>query len=80
MPMRDIPCREIVEIVTDYIEGVMPARLRKRFEAHLAGCPGCQTYVEQMREVIARTGKLREEDVPPEVMERLLGTFRGWKR
>jgi anti-sigma factor RsiW len=77
--MRQIPCREIVEIVTDYIEGVMPARLRRRFDAHLAGCPGCDTYVEQMRQVIALTGMLREEDFAPEAMDRLLVAFRDWQ-
>jgi anti-sigma factor RsiW len=77
--MRDTPCREIVEIVTDYLEGVMPARLRRRFDAHLARCHGCDTYVEQMRQVIALTGVLREEDVAPEAMDRLLVAFRGWQ-
>jgi anti-sigma factor RsiW len=77
--MKDISCQQIVEIVTDYLEGVMPGRLRKRFEAHLAGCDGCDTYLEQMREVIALTGRLRDEDVPPEAMDRLLVAFRGWQ-
>jgi anti-sigma factor RsiW len=78
--MRDIACQEIVELVTDYLEGAMPARLRRRFEAHLGRCPGCETYLEQMRQAIALTGALREEDVAPEVMDRLLATFRGWQR
>jgi anti-sigma factor RsiW len=77
--MRDMPCQQIVEMVTDYLEGVMRGRLRKRFEAHLAGCDGCDTYLEHMRQVIALTGRLREEEVPAEAMDRLLVAFRGWQ-
>ena len=73
-------CRELVELVTDYLENALPADERQRFEEHLAICPGCVTYVEQIRQTVAATGTLREESLPPGVRDELLATFRGWKR
>jgi len=72
-------CKEVVEIVSDYLEDALSARDRARFEAHLAGCAGCTTYVEQMREIIRLTGMLTEEQVPTEHRERLRQAFRDWK-
>lgn len=77
-PHDEIPCIEIVELVTAYLEGALPAVDRDRFEAHLLGCPDCREYVDQMRETIARTGSLTEEDVPPDTMARLRAAFRDW--
>jgi anti-sigma factor RsiW len=73
-------CKELVELVTDYLEDAMPPEERQRFEEHLAICPGCVTYVQQMRQTVVTTGALREESVPPEAREALLGAFRDWKR
>ena len=77
---RGLACVELVELITDYLEGELPARDRRRFEAHLTACDGCDTYLEQMRQTISVTGRLREDDVPPELEERLLVAFEGWKR
>ena len=55
----DLPCQELVELVTDYLEGRLPTTHRLRFEAHLAGCRGCRTNPEQMRQTISRTGQAR---------------------
>jgi anti-sigma factor RsiW len=76
----ELHCRELVELVTDYLEGALPGPDRERFERHLAGCRGCDTYLAQMRHVIRATGRLREEDLPGEVRARLLQAFRDWKR
>jgi anti-sigma factor RsiW len=76
---QPLACIELVELMTDYLEGELPARDRRRFEAHLTGCDGCDAYLEQMRQTIALTGRLRVEDVPPELEERLLLAFQGWK-
>ena len=72
----DLPCHELVEIVTEYLDGTLPASERLRFEQHLVICPGCTTYVEQMRTTIRLTGRLRERDVPAALLE----AFRDWKR
>lgn len=77
---EELSCRELVEIVTDYLEGALPDSERARFDDHLRGCPGCSTYVDQMRETIRLTGRLGEEDVPEHAREALLRAFRGWTR
>lgn len=78
-PTGSMTCRELVELVTDYLEGALPAHERVRFEQHLVFCPGCVYYVEQMRETIDRLGELRQESVPPEAERDLLQAFREWK-
>lgn len=75
----DLACREIVELVTDYLESRLPEEDRTRFELHLVFCDACRTYVRQMRQVLAATGKLSEESVPDDVKQSLLQAFRGWK-
>ena len=79
MIVRDLICRELVEIVTDYLEGRLPPHDLLRFEEHLLICSGCASYVEQMRETIRLTGALREEDVLAPAREELLEAFRHWK-
>jgi anti-sigma factor RsiW len=76
----DLTCKELVEIVTDYLEGRLPARDRVRFEEHLKVCPGCTTYLEHMRETIVFVGALGENYVPRPAQEALLRAFRDWKR
>jgi anti-sigma factor RsiW len=72
-------CRELVQVITDYLEGSLSRRDRRRFERHIRGCDGCTTYVEQMRETIRLTGVLGEDDLAPEAREELLAVFRDWK-
>jgi anti-sigma factor RsiW len=79
-PNEDLPCQELVELVTDYLEGRLAPTEQRRFEAHLALCPGCRTYLEQMRQTVRALGKLSEESIDPEARERLLGVFRAWRR
>lgn len=73
-------CKEFVELVTEYLERTMPAEDRSRFEEHLALCPGCKTYVEQMRQTMALLGQIPEESIPPDAERDLLRAFRDWKR
>lgn len=73
-----IPCREMVELITDYLEGALPRRERRAFEAHLVGCPHCSEYLAQMRETIALTGRLREEDLTPAMREDFEAVFASW--
>jgi anti-sigma factor RsiW len=75
---REMACQELVELVTSYLEGSLSRRDRRRFEAHISHCEHCTAYVEQMRLVVRATGRLTEEDVPPEAREELLAAFRGW--
>ena len=80
MTVPEMTCKELVEVVTDYLEGRMPAEQRLLLEEHLAFCDWCQTYLEQMRATIRLTGNLREDDLEPEAREALLGVFRDWRR
>ena len=77
MAYEDVPCQDIVVLVTDYLEGALPQDRAAAVERHLVMCDGCAVYLEQMRETIRITGTLRQEDVPDEVMDVLLGAFRG---
>jgi len=75
----EIDCDELVEVVTDYLEGTLDADTRRRFTEHLELCDGCDTYVEQMRETVRVTGTLAEDDLQPDMRDKLLAAFRGWK-
>jgi anti-sigma factor RsiW len=74
----DISCRELVEVITDYLEGAMTQEQRARFEAHLDGCEGCTRVVEQFRTTVALTGRLREEHLSDAERKALLAVFRSW--
>ena len=72
-------CKELVELVTEYLEGTLPLEQRTRFEEHLAVCGGCRTYLVQMRETIHLTGTLSEDDLSQQAQDELLHAFRDWK-
>jgi len=76
----DLTCRELVELVTDYLEGWLPAPQQLRFEAHLAKCIDCRNYLVQMRLTIKLAGKLTEESITPQARDDLLGVFRNWRK
>ncbi len=76
---RDIVCQEAVELVTDYLEGTLPRRSRRRFEAHLRACPNCSAYVEQIRATIELTGTIEPEDLSPEAKADLTELYRRWR-
>lgn len=78
MSDRTQTCHEVIEIITDYLEGALPANDRRRVEEHLAICDGCTTYLEQMRETIRLTGMLTEEQIPEDQKQRLVEAFRTW--
>ncbi|MCU0307582.1 MAG: zf-HC2 domain-containing protein [Thermoleophilia bacterium] len=75
-PADDLPCIELVEMVTDYLEGALTPEARGRLEAHLEICGGCEAYVEQIRATIAAAGRTGEGSPPPEVRAWLLERFR----
>ncbi len=80
MATEALTCQELVELVTDYLEGALAPRERVRFEAHLAACGGCRAYVEQMRITIRALGRLSEQDMDTRLREPLLQAFRDWKQ
>jgi anti-sigma factor RsiW len=78
-PENDIACRELVELLTDYLEGALPPAERARLEHHLGGCDGCSAYLEQIRTVIRLAGRLTEQTIPVEGRDELMQVFRAWK-
>jgi anti-sigma factor RsiW len=76
---RELACREIVKLVTAYLEDALVPADRERFEEHLVFCDGCDRYLDQMRQMIEVTGRLDGGKLPPALEERLLDAFRGWR-
>lgn len=74
-----LTCREMVELVTDYLEGRLDDADRARFEAHIAECDACTLYIEQMRMTIAALGHIPPETISPRAEQELLETFRDWR-
>jgi anti-sigma factor RsiW len=76
---QPLVCQQMVELITDYLEEAMPRSLRRRFEAHLAGCEHCSEYLEQMRTTIRLSGRLRAEDLSPQMSEEFAAIYRRWQ-
>lgn len=75
----ELTCRELVELVTEWLEGTLPAPEQARFELHLAGCRHCRAYLRQIEDIIRLAGRLSERCLPAEARDALLRAFRGWK-
>ena len=76
---QDVTCQELVELVTDYLEGALSDEMRSRVDAHLATCPFCQIYLDQMLQTVRAVGRLPEEAISPEALDTLLAHFRQWR-
>jgi anti-sigma factor RsiW len=75
----DLPCQEVVELVTDYLEGALTPTDTLRFETHLAGCPNCTEYLAQIRETIRLAGRLTPDDLTPDMRSDLTDLYRRWR-
>jgi len=77
---REVICQEWTELITDYLEGVLPRRLVKAIDRHLAACPHCTEYLAQMRRTISVTGELpADTDVPDELLDALQQAFEDYR-
>lgn len=76
---HDLVCQEMVELVTEYLEGTLSRSDRRRFEAHLRGCPNCTAYLEQMRATIRAMGRLEPDDLSPEAREDMVALYHTWR-
>ena len=72
-----ISCQEVVEVITDYLEGKLAPEDVAIFEAHLAICDGCQYYLDQIRITIATVGRIEDEAVPAGLRDTVLAAFRS---
>jgi len=78
--VREISCQELVELVTDYLEGALSAEDGRRFDSHIVACDGCRAYLEQIRVTVALAGRLTPEQLDPDAEAALLQAFRDWHR
>ena len=76
---ESLVCQQAVELVTDYLEGALTRADRRRFEAHLAGCPHCTEYLAQMRATIRLSGRITPDDLSPQMAEEFIGLYRQWR-
>jgi anti-sigma factor RsiW len=78
MNADEIICIQLVELVTDYLDGVLDPDVRAKFDAHLLECDGCVNYLEQFRSTISTLGRVPSDQLDESFRGRLLDTFRGW--
>ena len=76
---KDLVCQRAVELVTDYLDGALSRRDRRRFESHLRACPNCRAYLEQIQMTIRLTGSVESEDLTPEAQDDLKELYRRWR-
>ena len=79
MTTPTLTCQELVELVTDYLDGALDPRTADAFEAHLRVCPGCERYVDQFRVTISAVGHLRSEDLSAETQAAVIEAFRRFR-
>ncbi len=77
--MSAMVCREAVEVATDYLEGKLSRRARRRYEAHLAACPHCTEYLKQIQAIIEAAGRVEPDELSPTARAGLLDVYRAWK-
>jgi anti-sigma factor RsiW len=76
---QEMACQELIEVITDYLEGTLPESDRTRFDAHLSTCAACREYVEQMCTLIRLSGNLTAKSIAPATRNSLLRAFRSWR-
>ncbi len=74
-----LTCKQMTELVTDYVEGHLGLRDRIAFRMHLGMCSHCRRYVRQMKETVTTLGELVPEPIPADVQAELMACFRDWK-
>ena len=82
MTVRDpaaLECKEVVELVTEFLGDAMAPVDRTRLEQHLLVCPACTLHVAQVRSTISHVAELRVNDQSGDVGAELVDLFRQWK-
>jgi anti-sigma factor RsiW len=77
---RELTCREVVELISDYLDGALPPKERLRLEQHLDDCPHCVIYLEQVRQTVRALGRVSDEELDAAVRNDLIRAFREWPR
>ena len=79
MTVKYLTCAELVDLVTDYLDGALSPADRARFDEHIMTCPPCQADIDQMRRTIDVLGRVPQESLSTDAERDLLGAFREWK-
>jgi anti-sigma factor RsiW len=79
MTSDELNCQEVVGLVTEYLEAALLPATQAQMEDHLADCPGCQTYLQQIQQTIDMLRALAEDPMFPETRQQLLQIFQTWK-
>jgi anti-sigma factor RsiW len=75
MFVRSFVCRDAVALISDYLDGLLSPRNLRRLERHLAGCPACSAYLEQMRVTKTLLGSVQASDLTEEALARLTDLY-----
>ncbi len=75
-PGQQVVCRQLVELVTDYLQGALDMGLRDRVEEHLAACRDCNGYVAQVRRMLDVTAALAPT-AEPQLLARFTAALRN---
>lgn len=76
--LPDLPCDQLVELVTAYLDGALDAATTARFEEHIGECSGCAAYLEQFRQTIGLLGTLESDRLSDEALTTMRRAFRQW--
>jgi anti-sigma factor RsiW len=76
---RDLVCQEAIELITEYLEGTLSRRQRRRLESHLAACLDCSRYLEQIRVTVHLSGNIEPDDLPANAVDELTELYRRWR-
>ena len=76
---RSMNCDELVELVTDYLDGALDPETRARFDLHLLECEGCENYLQQFRQTVHTVGRIRDDELDPTFRQRLLDAFKHFR-
>lgn len=74
-----LSCKEVTELVTDYLEGRLSLMDRMRFKMHIGMCKHCRAYLSQMKKTVEVVGKMPDEPIPEDVHDELMKHFENWK-
>lgn len=77
---KDLVCEQAVQLATDYLEGSLKRRDRRRFERHLQSCPNCSEYLAQLRVTIELAGRVDPEELAPHTRDDLIELFKRFQR
>ena len=75
----ELACRQAIELMTDYLDGALSSRDRARLEEHLAECPYCGEYLDQIQATVAAAGHVEPDDLAPEALDELVSLYREWR-